>query len=95
MNAQDPEDVRKRFSAHFELGGHKAFAICRILEKADIIMVSRLSSDMIESMFITPGLDLSQAPAMAMQKHGPDMSIIVMPQAPRIGVRVLAEHKQG
>ena len=82
-----PEDIEKRFFEGFELGGHKAFAICRILKKADILMVSSLPGDMVKAMFVTPCPDLSQALNMARQKHGPGMSVIIMPQAPRIAVR--------
>lgn len=87
-NAQCPEDIENRFFTRFELGGHKAFAICRILNKADIILVSGLPEDMVKAMFVTPCADLNKALEMAGQKHGPDMKVIIMPQAPRIAVRL-------
>jgi nickel-dependent lactate racemase len=37
-SAKSPEDIFKRFSERFELGGHKAFAICRVLKKVNIIV---------------------------------------------------------
>lgn len=88
VSAQHPEDVEERFFNHFELGGHKAFAVCRILKKADIIMVSRLDRETVKGMFVTPAADLPQAFKMARKKHGPNMSVILMPQAPRIAVDV-------
>lgn len=87
-DAQCPEDIEHRFFSRFELGGHKAFAICRILKKADVFMVSSLPAEMVADLYVTPCTDLLEAMDMAWLKHGPDMTIIVMPQAPRIAVRV-------
>jgi len=82
------EDIERRFYEAFELGGHKAFAICRILDKADILMVSSLPEDLVKAMFVNPCQDLAQALDRARQKHGPEMSILLMPQAPRLAVRL-------
>lgn len=86
--AQCPEDIEKRFFTRFELGGHKAFAICRILKNADIIMVSALPEDTVKPMFITPCADIKEALIMAQQKHGENMTVLIMPQAPRLAVRL-------
>ncbi|MGI6468237.1 MAG: nickel-dependent lactate racemase [Syntrophomonadaceae bacterium] len=86
-SAHCPKDIEKRFYEAFELGGHKAFAICRILDKADILMVSSLPEELVKAMFVTPCRDIALALDLARQKHGHKMSILLMPQAPRIAVR--------
>lgn len=82
------EDIVNRFREHFELGGHKAFAICRILERADILMVSSLGDTEVEELYIRPMPDLDQALQWAAGKHGTGMTLAVMPQAPRTAVKI-------
>lgn len=89
--ASCPDDIVRRFHNSFELGGHKAYAICRILEKADIIMVSALPPGEVEDLFILPMPGLRQALEWAEQKHGQDMSISIMPEAPRTAVSITGE----
>ncbi len=88
-NAKCPQDIFDRFHSHFELGGHKAFAICRILEKADILLLSELPEKSVRDMFMTPVQSLIEALEMARLKHGDDASIIIMPEATKIAVKLL------
>ncbi|MDD3365248.1 MAG: nickel-dependent lactate racemase [Syntrophomonas sp.] len=88
-NANCPQDIFDRFHTHFELGGHKAFAICRILEKADILLLSELPEKSVRDMFMTPVQSLIEALEMARLKHGKDASIIIMPEATKIAVKLL------
>jgi nickel-dependent lactate racemase len=82
------EDIRHRFQTKFELGGHKAFALCRELDQAHIILVSSLPDTIVKKMFLTPAPDLETALNMALARHGADASILVMPEASRIAVKV-------
>ncbi|PKM75963.1 MAG: transcriptional regulator [Firmicutes bacterium HGW-Firmicutes-15] len=88
-NANCPQDIFDRFHTHFELGGHKAFAICRILEKADILLLSELPDKSVRDMFMTPVQNLIEALEMARLKHGNEASIIIMPEATKIAVKLL------
>lgn len=81
------EDIKQRFNTQFELGGHKAFAICRELEHADIFLVSSLPPAVVAKMFITPAPDLDTALETAFLKHGPKARILLMPEASRLAVR--------
>lgn len=86
--ARTPQDILDRFDRQFELGGHKAYAICRTLNKASIILVSSLDTAQVENMFLTPAASLDEALQMAINKHGEKASIIVMPEASKTGIRM-------
>lgn len=87
-NAKSPQDIVNRFHNKFELGGHKAFAIVRTLEKADILLLSNLSDETVNEMFLTPVHNMEEAIAMALDKHGRNARISIMPEAPKIGIKV-------
>lgn len=88
MDAGCPADIEARFHTRFQLGGHKAYAICRIARQADVIMVTDLDPDLVQAMFIGHAASFEQALEAALDKHGSDASIIMMPQAPRIAVKL-------
>lgn len=84
-----PADIKERFHRQFELGGHKAFAICRILEKADIIMISALPPAEIEELYVRPAPSIEQALQWVEEKHGNrGMTILIMPEAPKTAVNI-------
>lgn len=87
------EDIEKRFLEHFELGGHKAFAICRTLRHADIYLYSSMPDSTVQSMYIQPVHDLQKLIQDLVVKYGPQASILIMPEAPRIAVKVTGENK--
>lgn len=87
-NATCPQDIIDRFNTHFELGGHKAYAICRILEHAEILLVSELSDKVVKSMFMSPVESLEKALQIASLKHGENARIIIMPDATKIAVKI-------
>lgn len=89
MSAACPQDIIDRFHTKFELGGHKAYAICRVIEKAEIYLLSTLPERDVESMFMTPVTSLDQALKRARLKHGPHARIIVMPEAPKMAVKLV------
>ena len=86
--ASCPADIVQRFHHKFELGGHKAFAICRIIETAEVYLLSELSDQRVQDLFLTPIHSLQEGLAKALQKHGDDASIIIMPEAPKMGVKI-------
>jgi len=88
-NSNCPQDIINRFHTRFELGGHKAFAICRILDQAEILLISELPKSMVENMFMTPVESLEEAVRIARDKHGLDASIIIIPEAPKIAVKIM------
>ncbi len=83
-----PQDIFDRFQAHFELGGHKAYAICRILEQAQVLLISALPDEVVTSMFMTPAASLEEAMKMVKAKHGIGARLVIMPEAPKIAVKI-------
>jgi len=88
-NSNCPQDIINRFHTRFELGGHKAFAICRILDQAEILLISELPKSIVVNMFMTPVASLEEAVRIARDKHGLDADIIVIPEAPKVAVKIM------
>lgn len=86
--ASCPDDIVKRFHEKFELGGHKAFAICRTIENAEVLLMSNLSEQTVNDLFLTPIHSLEEGIFKAFQKHGEEASVIVMPEAPKLGIKI-------
>lgn len=82
------EDVERRFFEHFELGGHKAYAICRTLHQADIFLYSSMTDSTVQQMFIEPVHDLQDLLFQLLVQYGPQASILVMPEAPKIAAKL-------
>ncbi|HEX3012397.1 MAG TPA: hypothetical protein VHQ70_10285 [Syntrophomonadaceae bacterium] len=89
--ANSPDDIFKRFSKKFELGGHKAFAICRILKKANIILVSSLSDEQVRSMFLAPAHSMQEAITLAIKEQGENSTLLFIPEASRLAVRITGQ----
>ena len=75
----DAHSMIERVQRDFQLGGHKAAAIAMVLEDADIYLVSELEPEFVKQIFLTPFSDVQTAFDAALQKIGPDASVIVMP----------------
>lgn len=85
------QDIIDRFHRRFQLGGHKAYAICRTLDQADVILVSSMDADKVRQLFMTPADDLQQALQTARLRLGSQATVILMPEAPKLGVRLKAD----
>lgn len=88
MSATCIEDIEKRFSEYFELGGHKAFAICRTLRQADIYLYSSMTDSTVKHLFMQPVHDLHNLISKLVEKYGSESKILVMPEASKIAVRI-------
>lgn len=75
-----PEAVEKTLRANFQVGAHKAYAVTRLMKKAQFILVSALDSELASSLLFTPAKDIQEALKLAYAKLGPNPSIILMPQ---------------
>jgi nickel-dependent lactate racemase len=80
LNATGPSDVVTRFNTGFKLGGHKAFAIARVVLDREVVLVSDLSRDDVETLFFTHMPDLKDAIDYVRQKHGDDFQALIMPE---------------
>lgn len=92
--AQDKQDIVERFFHHFELGGHKAYAIVRTLDIANVKLYSSLPESVVEKLYLKPVHNLQIALNELIDQYGPQATIIFMPQAPRIAVKVQKDHNE-
>jgi len=79
--ASDPKDILERFKGGFELGGHKAAAIARVVMMAKVFLVSSLDRSTAESLYFVPSASVQQAVDAALDQQGPDAKVLVMPFA--------------
>lgn len=75
-----PEKVEAALRANFQIGAHKAYAVTRLMKRAEFIVVSSLDPDFARMLLFTPAKDIEEALAMAYGKVGANPSIILMPQ---------------
>lgn len=75
-----PEKIEEALRANFQVGAHKAYAVTRLMKRAEFILVSSLESDFIRMLQFTPAKDIDDALKIAYEKIGPNPSIILMPQ---------------
>ena len=75
-----PERVEAALRANFEIGAHKAYAVTRLMKKAEFILVSSLDPDLARTLLFTPAKDIDEAIKIAFAKLGPSPSVILMPQ---------------
>ena len=72
--------IQKALEEHFEIGANKAFAISRLMKKADYILVTALDKQLAKDMLYAGAVDtIAEALAMAIKKVGPDYTLILMP----------------
>ena len=74
-----PEAMIERIGRDFQLGGHKAAAIAMTLQKAEVDLVSDLEPEFVRSMFLTPMPDAQTALDQALEKLGPEATVLAMP----------------
>lgn len=77
--APTPHSLIERINAQFELGGHKAAAIGKVLENASIDMVSEMDENIVRSIFFTPRSSAQEALDAAFKKYGNNATVIAMP----------------
>jgi len=83
------QDIEDRIKTRFELGGHKAYAISRLTQRASIILVSSLPPDMVKKCFMTPSSTLEEAWLLAEQQQGDQARVLIMPHAANVAVRIV------
>lgn len=81
MESTCMQDIFDRFAKGFVLGGHKAYAICKVLANKEVCIVTRMPKHLVEKMFMRPFDSVDEALAYAKQKHGENFTTYIMPQA--------------
>ncbi len=79
LEAPTAQSMVERIGKDFQLGGHKAAAIAMVLQNADIYMVSEMEPDFVRRIFLQPYPSLQAAYSAALEKYGPDATVITMP----------------
>jgi nickel-dependent lactate racemase len=78
-DSEKPEDNVEKIKEKFIIGGHKAFAISKVVLEKEFILISELNYDITEMMFATKVETLDQALEMVNQKYN-NYKSIVLPQ---------------
>ncbi len=76
-----PERVEAALRAKFEIGAHKAYAVTRLMKKAEFILVSGMDPELSRMLLFTPAQTIEQALALAYKKLGSQPRITLMPMA--------------
>lgn len=79
VGSKTAHEMVERIGRDFQLGGHKAAAIGMVLENADIDLVSEMDDDFVRSIFMNPRHSAQEAFDAALEKYGPDATVIAMP----------------
>lgn len=77
---QTPERIEEEVRKNFVIGGHKAYAVTRLMKKAEFILVSALPPELASLLLFTPAATLDEAVAIAHKKLGPNPTTLLMPQ---------------
>ncbi len=77
--AASPESMIQRIERDFQLGGHKAAAIALVLRDADVYLVSELAPAVVRSIFLTPFPTAQEAFDVALERFGPNATVLAMP----------------
>jgi nickel-dependent lactate racemase len=75
-----PERIEEKIRSDFVVGGHKAYAVTRLMKKAQFILLSCLAPDLARALLFTPAKDMTEALNMAFAKLGPKPRVLLMPQ---------------
>ena len=75
-----PERIEKEIRSNFLVGAHKAYAVTRLLKKAEFILVSGLEPALARTLLFTPAQNMKEALALAQEKVGSNPRVILMPQ---------------
>jgi nickel-dependent lactate racemase len=73
------EDCVERFGREYEFGGHKAALIAREALRHQLILVSGMKPEQARMCFFEPAETLEEALAMARERQGKDVGLLVMP----------------
>jgi len=75
-----PEKIEEMIRSNFIVGGHKAYAVTRLMKKAQFILLSSLDPSLARTLLFTPAPNMAEALQIAHAKLGPNPRILLMPQ---------------
>lgn len=74
-----PAEVETAIRTDFQIGAHKAYAVTRLMNKAEFVLVSSLDPQLAKTLLFTPAKDMNEALQLAFKKLGSHPSITLMP----------------
>ncbi|HEY3316190.1 MAG TPA: nickel-dependent lactate racemase [Bacillota bacterium] len=81
-NYRSPERIEAAIREHFELGGHKAYAVTRLMRRAHFILYSSLPESLARELLFEPAASPEKAVAAALERLGTDrLAMVLMPDA--------------
>jgi nickel-dependent lactate racemase len=75
-----PAAIEEEVRHHFVIGGHKAYAVTRLMNNAEFILISAMADDLVKTLLFTPAHSMEEALSMAFEKLGGKPRICLMPQ---------------
>jgi nickel-dependent lactate racemase len=73
-------EMEEKLRDKFQFGGHKAFFLARLTEKADVLLVSAIPEKTLKGLFVRPVSSMQAALQMAYDKLGPKPLTYILPQ---------------
>jgi nickel-dependent lactate racemase len=73
-------EMEEKLRDKFQFGGHKAFFLARLTEKADVFLVSAIPEKTLKGLFVKPVSSMQAALQMAYDKLGPKPLTYILPQ---------------
>jgi nickel-dependent lactate racemase len=77
--AKNRQELIDRMDIAFEIGGHKAGILAKLMEKVDVFLISDLEKELVERAFFICANDVNDAIDVAITKYGSDIRLIIMP----------------
>lgn len=74
------ENIENSLKSNFQIGAHKAYAVARLMKKAEYVLVSGLDDELARILHFTPAKSIEDALTYAYKKLGNNPKIILMPQ---------------
>lgn len=69
LEAKKPNDVIERIKKSFAMGGHKAYGICKVAAEKEIILISSLSEEKTEGLFMRKMASVNEAIKYVEEKY--------------------------
>ncbi|MDW7670250.1 MAG: nickel-dependent lactate racemase [Bacillota bacterium] len=77
--AEKPDDLINRLKREFVLGGHKAAAIAKVVNKATVVFVTAMPYEDVSRLYFLPCGTAQQALEQAFRQQGADARVLVIP----------------
>lgn len=95
LRASAVDDIISRFAVEFQLGGHKAYSLARVIKEKCVILISRLPDATVQQLFMTPAHSMNEALELVRARHGRRFSCVVLPNAGSVVPSLVSRSLEG